>query len=228
MCASSPACDRRSFLLPPALRAQCLACRQRLHLFGSLWAWRLCLVLASLATLAGAAETLRENSIPLAGTWRFWLDAHNTGVEKKWFTEKLEDSVTLPGTTDTNQKGEFKDGRAVDRLSRVWYWKGPAWYQREVVIPDSWRGIQYEWRSYRGPKRTFVCEREIPGADSEQSVVLALSDFAATAPENDPLKSWSEIDQFGICAHFAERGATATQVPAWIGPAPPFTRLEWM
>ena len=88
--------------------------------------------------------------------------------------------------------------------------------------------IQNEWRSYRGPKRTFVCEREIPGADSEQSVVLALSDFAATAPEYGPLKSWSEIYQFGICARFAERGATATQVPAWIGPAPAFTRLEWM
>ena len=80
------------------------------------------------------------NSISLAGTWRFRLDPNNVGVDKKWFTEKLEDSVTLPGTTDTNQKGEFKDERAVDRLSRVWYWKGPAWYQREVVIPDSWKG----------------------------------------------------------------------------------------
>ena len=48
--------------------------------------------------------------------------------------------MTLPGTTDTNQKGVFKDERAVDRLSRVWYWKGPAWYQREVVIPESWKG----------------------------------------------------------------------------------------
>jgi hypothetical protein len=34
----------------------------------------------------------------------------------------------------------FKDERADDRLSRIWYWKGPAWYQREVVIPESWKG----------------------------------------------------------------------------------------
>ena len=80
------------------------------------------------------------NSISLTGTWRFRLDPTSVGVTSQWFKETLEDSVTLPGTTDTNQKGEFKDERAVDRLSRVWYWKGPAWYQREVVIPESWKG----------------------------------------------------------------------------------------
>ncbi|MDZ7631780.1 MAG: hypothetical protein U5K74_10650 [Gemmatimonadaceae bacterium] len=34
----------------------------------------------------------------------------------------------------------FEDKLAVDRLSRVWFWKGPAWYQRKIVIPESWRG----------------------------------------------------------------------------------------
>jgi hypothetical protein len=28
----------------------------------------------------------------------------------------------------------------VDRLSRVWYWKGPAWYQRQATIPDTCAG----------------------------------------------------------------------------------------
>lgn len=94
-------------------------------------------LLAIHGSLAGADET---NTLSLAGVWRFRLDPENVGVEKRWFAEKLDDSVTLPGTTDTNQKGVFKDERAVDRLSRVWYWKGPAWYQREVVIPQSWQG----------------------------------------------------------------------------------------
>lgn len=101
------------------------------------------LILAGLAfgpANSTAADNSPENPLPLAGVWRFRLDPKNEGVERKWFTEKLDDSVTLPGTTDTNQKGEFKDERAVDRLSRVWYWKGPAWYQRDVVIPESWRG----------------------------------------------------------------------------------------
>ena len=30
--------------------------------------------------------------------------------------------------------------KAVDRLSRVWYWKGAAWYQKEVTIPGHWAG----------------------------------------------------------------------------------------
>ena len=104
---------------------------------------RIASILAGLAfglSNASAAEDPRENTIPLAGAWQFRLDPKNDGVEKRWFTEKLDDSVTLPGTTDTNRKGVFKDERAVDRLSRVWYWKGPAWYQREVVIPESWKG----------------------------------------------------------------------------------------
>ena len=78
--------------------------------------------------------------IPLAGTWQFRLDPENVGVEQAWFAQTLDDTVTLPGTTDTNHKGVFKDERAQDRLSRVWYWKGPAWYQRRVTIPDAWRG----------------------------------------------------------------------------------------
>ena len=101
------------------------------------------LILAQLAfglSNVSAKENPKENTIPLSGIWQFRLDPKNEGVELKWFAEKLEDSVTLPGTTDTNHKGVFKDERAVDRLSRVWYWKGPAWYQREVVIPESWQG----------------------------------------------------------------------------------------
>jgi hypothetical protein len=102
--------------------------------------WLLFIVLGGVVNVSGAAVNPQENILPLAGTWRFRLDPGNVGVEKGWFSEKLDDSVTLPGTTDTNQKGVFKDERAVDRLSRVWYWKGPAWYQREVVIPDAWKG----------------------------------------------------------------------------------------
>ena len=68
------------------------------------------------------------------------VDPDGVGVGKRWFADALEDTVVLPGTTDTNRKGTFKDERAVDRLSRVWYWKGPAWYQRDVNIPASWKG----------------------------------------------------------------------------------------
>ena len=80
------------------------------------------------------------DSLPLAGEWRFQLDANDVGVAERWFNRRLEDTIRLPGTTDENRKGIRKDERAVDRLSRVWFWKGPAWYQREVTIPDAWGG----------------------------------------------------------------------------------------
>ena len=82
----------------------------------------------------------KDNTIPLAGVWRFSLDAEGMGVEKKWFAKKLGDKIQLPGTTDEHHKGVKKDEQRIDRLSRVWYWKGPAWYQRDVRIPKSWKG----------------------------------------------------------------------------------------
>lgn len=83
---------------------------------------------------------------------------------------------------------------------------------------------QNEWRGYRGPRRTFVCSREIPGSDSPQILALALSDF--TSPEGPPT-SWSEIDQLGLCAHFLAKGSSASEAPLWKGPAPKFLNLAW-
>ncbi|NQU26025.1 MAG: beta-galactosidase [Candidatus Nealsonbacteria bacterium] len=88
---------------------------------------------------AGAAPA-QDNVLSLAGTWKFRLDGENVGVEQEWFAQELDDTVKLPGTTDENHKGIKKDEQCIDRLSRVWYWKGPAWYQRRVTIPDAWKG----------------------------------------------------------------------------------------
>ncbi len=92
-----------------------------------------------LTACRGAPDPGGPDGMSLAGRWRFRLDPDRTGVEKRWFEQTLDDSVELPGTTDTNRKGMFRDERAVDRLSRPWYWVGPAWYQRDVEIPAAWR-----------------------------------------------------------------------------------------
>lgn len=93
------------------------------------------------AVASPSGESLAKQwMIPLAGTWRFALDPNNLGVEQQWFACKLADTIRLPGTTDENHKGIFKNEQCVDRLSRLWYWKGPAWYQREVMVPGSWAG----------------------------------------------------------------------------------------
>lgn len=86
------------------------------------------------------AISARADVIPLSGEWRFQLDPKNAGLAEKWQTRVLDDTVRLPGTTDENHKGNPTDERPTDRLARVWTWKGPAWYQREVTIPESWNG----------------------------------------------------------------------------------------
>lgn len=83
---------------------------------------------------------------------------------------------------------------------------------------------QNEWRSYRGKRRTFVCSREIPGSDAPQTLTLDLKDFTSA---EGPLTTWSEIDQLGLCAHFAAKGSSASDAPLWKGPAPEFLKLAW-
>ena len=81
-----------------------------------------------------------------------------------------------------------------------------------------------EWRSYRGPRKTFVCERSIPGSDTVQTAILEASDFS---DDGGPLKSWAQIDQLGICAYNPERRDPAKSPPPWNGAAAKFLRLEW-
>ena len=120
---------------------------------------------AALSLCAAKADS--ADAMSLAGTWRFRLDPDNAGVAKQWFKETLDDSVTLPGTTDTNFKGVVKDEKAIDRLSRVWYWKGPAWYQREVEIPDTWKGKRITLSLERTKNtRVWVDERDCGGEDT--------------------------------------------------------------
>lgn len=98
------------------------------------------LVSVLLVLLPTGILTADTKNLSLKGEWLFELDADNTGVKDQWFGRELNDLIQLPGTTDESAKGIQMDAKPTDRLARPWYWKGAAWYQREVVIPDSWEG----------------------------------------------------------------------------------------
>ena len=80
-------------------------------------------VLAFVTFLSGCNQSFQDSSeiADLSGRWKFQLDPDNIGLNEQWYMNDLKDSVTLPGTTDENKKGIYKDERAVDRLSRIWY-----------------------------------------------------------------------------------------------------------
>jgi hypothetical protein len=111
-----------------------------------------------------AAESKYE--IDLSGEWAFREDPSGEGEAAQWYTQKLSDRILLPGSMAGNNKGDdistttpwtgsifdsswfTKDEYAPYRrpgnikvpfwLQPDKYYKGFAWYQKEVTIPVAW------------------------------------------------------------------------------------------
>jgi hypothetical protein len=108
-----------------------------------------------------------NDTINLAGRWRFQTDASDVGISEKWFFKTLSGSIKLPGSMPENGLGDeitlktpwtgsiydsswffnprMKKYREPGNikipfwLTPVKYYVGPAWYQKEVIIPDNWK-----------------------------------------------------------------------------------------
>lgn len=108
------------------------------------------------------------SSIDLAGPWKFQADPQDVGVREKWYLKEFPDIIHLPGSMTQYGKGddlslatkwtggivdqswftapEFAKYREPGNI-KVPFWLtpdkhyvGPAWYQKDIVIPDSWQG----------------------------------------------------------------------------------------
>lgn len=98
-------------------------------------------VLIALCALGTSAQTM----IPLEGTWRFRLDSEKAGTELRWQEQRFEgDTIFLPGSTDQAGYGLKTAGASKGWLSRPYVYEGVAWYQREVAVPEAWRGKRLE------------------------------------------------------------------------------------
>ncbi|MFD2288286.1 beta-glucuronidase [Pedobacter petrophilus] len=106
-------------------------------------------------------------TISLKGKWRFKIDAKDEGVQAKWYSSALPETVNLPGSMAENLKGDditLKTkwtGSIYDssyfyhpRLEKYrkpgnlkipfWltpakHYTGAAWYQKDVEIPADWK-----------------------------------------------------------------------------------------
>jgi hypothetical protein len=77
----------------------------------------------------------------LAGDWGFQLDPGDKGIAGQWFNSAFTEKVRLPGTTDEMHKGNPETNHGnINQLTRRFKYYGAAWYQREITIPESWRG----------------------------------------------------------------------------------------
>jgi Glycosyl hydrolases family 2, sugar binding domain len=99
------------------------------------------------SAIEGGGESLRETPSSAAGAaitgeWRIRLDPADAGIGEKWFHagDGFADRILLPGSTDEHHFGQRNDEVAPQHLTRVYSFTGPAWYQRDVTIPESWQG----------------------------------------------------------------------------------------
>jgi len=144
-------------------------------------AWTAFCCVAFLASCSVHAEHVLT-TLALDGTWQFRLDAEDVGVAEKWFALEFDDTVQLPGTTDENHRGIKKDEQCIDRLSRVWYWKGPAWYQRRVTIPDAWDGKRITLFLERSKHTRVWVDRTFCGWEDTLSAPQVFDVTAAMTP----------------------------------------------
>ncbi len=128
--------------------------------------------------------------IDLSGTWNYQLDSLDQGVAESWFSKELSGQLQLPGSLASNGIGNSAGmntpwtGQIVDSsffkdpeyakyrepgnfkvpfwLQSEKYYKGAAWYQKEIEITESWNGQEIElflerchWES-----RVWVNEKE--------------------------------------------------------------------
>lgn len=90
-----------------------------------------------LITMIGCKQpVVTRQTTDLSGTWQFALDTNNSGINEKWYSSDLHDSIELPGTTDLGKKGIRNTDTTTMHLNRLYRYEGPAWYRRKVIIPE--------------------------------------------------------------------------------------------
>jgi len=147
-------------------------------------AMRRCIVASLAATFWIGCVAAERHAIPLAGEWRLALDPQDVGSRERWYSRDLEGAVTLPGslaaqrigddvTTNTAWTGGINDRSWFEAPQyekyrrpgniKIPFWLQPekvfvgaAWYQRDVDVPESWRGRHIQLKLERPHWETTV------------------------------------------------------------------------
>ena len=103
------------------------------------------LLLTSATVLAIAGLFSRtDDTISLAGEWKFALDPQDKGVSEKWYAGELKEQIQMPGSCEQRGYGEEATEPTVGRLTRVVRYEGKAWYQKEITVPKAWKDKHVE------------------------------------------------------------------------------------
>jgi hypothetical protein len=125
-----------------------------------------------------------QSVMSLSGSWQFRTDAASEGLAQQWYTQIFPGTIELPGSMLENKKGDpvtlqtkwtgsiydsswyfnprFEKYRQPGNLKfPFWltpatYYVGAAWYQKEVTIPQGWRGKHITLFLERAHTDTYV------------------------------------------------------------------------
>src|SRR5574344_1354771 len=151
--------------------------------------------LASLLLAMYPLLSLQAETQSLAGAWSFQMDREDVGIQEAWYNTNLDDVINLPASMPQQGKGDipslqtqwtgtlyassfyFNPAMARYRqpgnvkfpffLTPDRHYVGAAWYQREVVIPENWRGQRIVLTLERPHTETMVwLDGQLIGKDS--------------------------------------------------------------
>jgi hypothetical protein len=119
-------------------------------------------------SVVSCKSNLTNSTLNLSNDWSYRLDSTNIGVEKKWFSEKFNQSLQLPGSLRDNGIGDvpnLKTEWTGSIYDSTWFFNpkmkkyrqegdlkfpfwltptkryvGVAWYQKEIDVPEDWEG----------------------------------------------------------------------------------------
>ncbi|QJU58325.1 glycoside hydrolase [Sphingomonas sp. AP4-R1] len=145
---------------------------------------------------AQAATLPNAQAADLAAIWRRALDPSDKGLKARWFGHALADALPLPGsleerrvgnpvTIDTPWTGDINDRSFFTSPDYAryrdpahfkvpfflqpdsWY-RGVAWYQRDITIPETWRNKRVELFLERPhwETRVWIGDRSIGRSDA--------------------------------------------------------------
>lgn len=134
------------------------------------WIVSVLLLWCSSAGVSMSMAVNTDAVISLEGTWRFAMDRTDSGIREQWHLRDLTDHIILPGVLQAQGYGDDISTDTPWVLSlydRNWYLRkefrkygqsdevkvpflcqppkhylGAAWYQRDIDIPENWKGLR--------------------------------------------------------------------------------------
>jgi len=122
--------------------------------------------------LFNSCSDRQVSTLDLSGEWAFKKDSLDLGIEEEWFNQEFSESVVLPGSMNTNGKGneisletnwtgsifdsaffhkpQYVKYRQLDNfkvpfwLQPLKHYVGAAWYKKTVNIPEDWKNKSIE------------------------------------------------------------------------------------